>query len=562
MDTSLRPAVAAQRPSLTRRAGVAFVTLGVALVLSLLFRLFFGSGTFLMFFGAVAIIAAYGGLRIGLVSVFVSLVLLNYFDFPPFNTLAITPDAVARIGIFVFVTILIGWLSEARRASERQREELLVREQLARTQLTTVLERERAVQERTALLAELGIAMTSSLDYTSTFQQLARTVVPFLADLCVVYVQQPDGMIERVVVAHREPEVEALLQETNERDVIDPQGPNPVARALRAGAPEVALALSASDAQTRTNSDEQRRAAELLRPQAYIVMPLLARGCTLGAINFVMTEGGRRYTEEDVALAEEIARRAALAIDNAQLYQQAQNALRVREQFLSIAAHELKTPLTTLIGRAQLMQRRTERDGELSEGNRRSLVIINDQLRRLNALVRALLDISRIENGQLSIERTAVDICGLVRQVVSEMQVTVENRQIELVCPDTPLMVLGDSVRLEQVLLNLIQNALNYSQPPAPTTVSVRQEGEQVLIAVQDRGVGIPAEALPHLFTRFYRANNAGAHYSGGMGIGLSIVKEVASLHGGDVQVESAQGAGSTFTLHLPLAAAGAAAEA
>src|SRR5690349_9684534 len=148
MDTFLGSLIASQRPSLARRASVALVTLVMALGLSLLFRLLFGSGTFLLFFGAVAIIAAYSGLRIGLLSVFVSLVLLNAFDFPPFDSLAITPDAVARVGIFVFVTCLIGWLSEARRTSEHQ--------------LATVLERERAVQQRTALLAELGIAMTSS----------------------------------------------------------------------------------------------------------------------------------------------------------------------------------------------------------------------------------------------------------------------------------------------------------------------------------------------------------------------------------------------------------------
>src|SRR5215213_498329 len=158
MDRLLRPLVASHQPPLARRAGAALVMHAVALGLSLVFRLFFGSGTFLFFFGAVAIIAAYSGLRMGLVSVFVSLVLLNAFAFPPFDSLAITPDAVARVGIFVFVASLIGWLSEARRASEREREALLAQEQLARTQLSIVLERERATQQRTALLAELGIA--------------------------------------------------------------------------------------------------------------------------------------------------------------------------------------------------------------------------------------------------------------------------------------------------------------------------------------------------------------------------------------------------------------------
>lgn len=549
-----RPNGAAYRAPLARRAAVALVIIGLALSLSLLFRFLFGSGTFLLFFGAVALIAAYSGLRIGLAGVVAALVLLRAFAFPPFDSFALTADAIARVGIFVMVISLIGWLSEARRASHHQREELLAREQLARNQLATVLERERMVQQRTGLLAELGMAMNSSLDYLTTLQQFAHTVVPFLADFCIVYIEQPSGALERVVMVHHDPEIEALLSEINSHDAIDPQGPNPVAQVLRSGRPDVSFALSAHDAQTRTDSDAQRRANDILQPRAYMVMPLIARGHTLGAISFAMTASGRSYGQDDVALAEEVARRAALAVDNAQLYQQAQDALQVREQFMSIAAHELKTPLTTLTGQVQLMQRRAEQTEGTPERDRRSLLLMSSQVRRLSNLVNALLDISRIETGKLTIERAPVDICALVRQVASEVQATLEDRQIGVDCPETPLFVLGDALRLEQVMLNLIQNALNYSQPPAPLTVTVRQVGERIAIGVQDHGIGIPAAALPHLFTRFYRAGNAETHYSGGMGIGLSVVKEIVSLHQGDVQVESVEGAGSTFTIDLPLA--------
>jgi len=505
---------------------------------------------------------AYSGLRFGLVSVFVSLVLLNYFDFPPFDTLAVTPDAIARVGIFVFVASLIGWLSEARRASEREREEVLAREQFAHHQLSIVLERERAIQQRTALLAELGVAMTSSLDDTMTLQQLARTVVPTLADFCIVYVQQPNGMIERVAVVHRDPAIEAMLHEIQVRDSIDPQSLNPVAKVLRTGTPDVAFTRSVEDAKAHTSSAEQRHATEVLRPQAHIVLPLIARDRTLGAITFAMGEPGRPYTEDDVALAQEVAQRAALAMDNAQLYQQAQNAVQLRDQFLSIAAHELKTPLTTLTGQIQLVRRRTERDGEVSEPTRRSLSMIDDQVRRLNNMVRALLDVSRIEHGQLSIERTPLDICALVRRVVREVQATVGDREIIIDCPETPLYILGDAMRLDQVLLNLVQNALTYSAASAPTTVTVRKDGNQLCIAVQDRGIGIPAADLPQLFTRFFRAQNAEAHHLGGMGIGLAVVKEIVTLHSGNVKVESTEGEGSTFTISLPRAAEAEAADA
>ena len=476
--------------------------------------------------------------------------------------MAVTPDAIARVGIFVFVASLIGWLSEARRASEREREEVLAREQFAHHQLSIVLERERAIQQRTALLAELGVAMTSSLDDTMTLQQLARTVVPTLADFCIVYVQQPNGMIERVAVVHRDPAIEAMLHEIQVRDSIDPQSLNPVAKVLRTGTPDVAFTRSVEDAKAHTSSAEQRRATEVLRPQAHIVLPLIARDRTLGAITFAMGEPGRPYTEDDVALAQEVAQRAALAMDNAQLYQQAQNAVQLRDQFLSIAAHELKTPLTTLTGQIQLVRRRTERDGEVSEPTRRSLSMIDDQVRRLNNMVRALLDVSRIEHGQLSIERTPLDICALVRRVVREVQATVGDREIIIDCPETPLYILGDAMRLDQVLLNLVQNALTYSAASAPTTVTVRKDGNQLCIAVQDRGIGIPAADLPQLFTRFFRAQNAEAHHLGGMGIGLAVVKEIVTLHSGNVKVESTEGEGSTFTISLPRAAEAEAADA
>jgi signal transduction histidine kinase len=193
------------------------------------------------------------------------------------------------------------------------------------------------------------------------------------------------------------------------------------------------------------------------------------------------------------------------------------------------------------------------RDGTLPERELRQLRVINEQSSRLHRMVLALLDISRLESGQLSIERTPLDLAALARRVVEESRSANDGRQIELVAPAEPLPVAGDELRLEQVLQNLIQNALKYSPEGRPIGVRVERQAERAAVAVTDRGIGIPAAALPRLFTRFYRAPNAEEQQIGGMGVGLYVVREIMTLHGGDVAVESVEGEGSTFTISLPV---------
>jgi len=231
----------------------------------------------------------------------------------------------------------------------------------------------------------------------------------------------------------------------------------------------------------------------------------------------------------------------------------AEQALALRDQFLSLASHELKTPLTTVIGYIDLLQRRAGKDNTLSERDRRTLQLIADQTQRLNKMIMSLFDISRIETGQLSIERAPVDVCALVKRVVDDVQVTLVERPIEVLCPDDPLIIQGDNLRLEQVFQNLLQNAVKYSPRNASIGVVVRQHEGWIRVAVQDRGIGVPQADLPHLFERFYRADNVGLAKIGGLGIGLYVVKQIVELHGGEVMVESVEGKGSTFTVSLPL---------
>ncbi|MEP7189187.1 MAG: HAMP domain-containing sensor histidine kinase [Roseiflexaceae bacterium] len=234
--------------------------------------------------------------------------------------------------------------------------------------------------------------------------------------------------------------------------------------------------------------------------------------------------------------------------------QRAEAAVVVRDQFLSIAAHELKTPLTSVIGYIQLLQRRMRRTGNVDDRTDHVMTLIGAQSQRLNRLIDTLLDVARINMGQLSLELALLDLRELTTQVVDEVRVIAEHRAIHVTVPPEECVVQADSLRLEQVLVNLLQNALKYSPNGGDVDVTVQCTQSEARVSIRDTGIGIPAAALPHLFDRFYRVAEDAASNIRGMGIGLSVVDEIMTLHGGTISVESTEGVGSIFTIALPLA--------
>lgn len=237
----------------------------------------------------------------------------------------------------------------------------------------------------------------------------------------------------------------------------------------------------------------------------------------------------------------------------------AETAVALRDEFLSIASHELRTPVAILLGNTQLLERllagRVRQDTHV----RQSFAAIERQLTRIQALIATMLDVSRIERGHLKIAHDPLDLVVLVQTVVDEVRATTQAHPIELVIPTDPpptIFVFGDSLRLEQVMFNLLQNAIKYSPDGGSIQVTVTHADEWASVVVADHGLGIAAEALPHLFERFYRAPAVRSEHISGLGIGLYIVHEIVTLHGGDVSVASEQGDGTTFTVRLPFATA------
>jgi signal transduction histidine kinase len=286
-----------------------------------------------------------------------------------------------------------------------------------------------------------------------------------------------------------------------------------------------------------------------------MVAPLRVNGEVIGTLGALRDNPGQPYTESDLTLLQELADRAALAVVNARLYQQAQDAIKIRDQFLSIAAHELKTPLTALSAQAQLVQRRLSRGEQTPERLVRSVDTIVRQTERLDVMVHTLLDVGRIERGQFVLERQPLDLAGLVGRVVEEAQPDMERHSLTYEAGTALLLVDGDPLRLEQVVQNLLSNAVKYSPAGGTIRVGVERRERWAVITVADQGVGIPADAVPLLFQRFYRAANVAAHHISGMGIGLYVVREIVTHHGGSVEVISSEGEGSTFTVSLPLLA-------
>ncbi len=407
-------------------------------------------------------------------------------------------------------------------------------------------------EEARGFLAEAGKVLATSLDYETILASVAHLAVSHLADWCAIDVVE-DSSIRRLVVAHVDPAKEHLAQRLRDGYPPDSTTPRGVARALATGEPEMIPEISDAMLATSVKEVELRDLLIALGLRSAMVVPMVAHGQVLGAISFATAESGRHYSQADLNLAEDLASRAALALDNAALYRRTQEAVHERELLLSVASHELKNPLASLLGYARLIHGRLASGKAPTDKDRYGLGLIVDQGERLSRMLDLLLDLSRIEAGRLVIERAPVDLGALIGRVVEELKPTLDVHTMTYDKPADPVIVTGDELRLEQVLRNLIGNAVKYSPAGGPILVRIRRNDGQARVEVRDHGLGIPADAVPHLFQRFYRAKNIGSPTVGGLGVGLYVVKEIITRHGGTIDVRSIEGEGSTFTFCLPL---------
>ena len=413
----------------------------------------------------------------------------------------------------------------------------------------------------TGFLAGASHLLTASLDVESALHELAHRCVPMIADGCVLQVMDSRGQPLLLETAARETVQEALLDEVLRRASSQASSqasgePGLAGLMLPQDTPQLLTELTPALLQSLTRDAELLRLLQALGPHSLLAVPLRARGRPLGAL-ILLTFTPRTLGVEDLRFAEDLADRVALSVDNVLLFREARQAVAQRDEFFTVAAHELRTPTTSLKLNVQSLLRGARRGeaGQLPASLMAKLENVDRNAGRLNALVNELLDVTRIHAGRLRLDLEQVDLTALVQDVAArfELPATQAHSPIHLELSG-PAVGAWDRLRLEQVVTNLLSNALKYGAGK-PVRLRVSADATCARLVVRDEGIGIAPESLPRLFGRFERAVSE-RHY-GGLGLGLYITRQIVEALGGSVSVVSAPGAGATFTVELPLQAAG-----
>ncbi len=408
-----------------------------------------------------------------------------------------------------------------------------------------------------AFLAEASALLGGSFDREETLAAVAQLAVPAVGDWCVIHLCGEDGSLRLVAGAHANPAKIDLLRDLVQRYPAGSNAPHGPSRVIRTELPEMVVDIADEILSQMARDAEHLRLLQSLGLVSSMTVPLRARGRTLGTVSFATAESGRRYELADLKLAEDLAGRIAVAVDNARLYAEAQEAVRARDQFLSIAAHELRTPVAGVKGYAQMLLRAQVRDTLTAEKITHGLRTLDQVSDRLTGLTNDLLDVSRIRLGQLPLRPRQIDFDGLVREVAQRIGVGLGDRHplVLAVADSLPPMVI-DPDRIEQVLTNLLDNAAKYSPGGGPIQLMVEADeaGEGILVTVRDTGIGLPAAAAEAIFEPFGRAENAIQQNLPGLGLGLYICRSIAERHGGRIWAESAgDGQGTAMHLWLPI---------
>ena len=415
----------------------------------------------------------------------------------------------------------------------------------------------RWAERASQLLAEASHSLALSLELEATLQAIPPLVVPALAEAALLWVHEEPGTPPALRVATPSQPSWALLGQVAPR-LVGPLAlgsePPPTARSQ---APEALCEAQLDETWRASARDEQQlRALRALGVRAGVRLALGAHGAPLGVLCLLSTRA-EGWSERELALLEELARRAALALEHAHLYRAAQQAIRLRDEFLSVASHELKTPLTGLRLQLLVLDRRVRQacGQQLPASSVQAMRVLHAQVDRLNRLVEELLDATRIRANKLPLKLEPVELGALVAELLEQVDADAHasSTPLELHC-EGPVVGQFDRFRLSQVVLNLLSNALKYGAG-RPVHVRVAREAEHALLSVKDEGIGIAEQDQQRIFEQFARA--VPTRHFGGLGLGLYIARQVVLAHGGTLQVRSERGQGSTFTVKLPLGGQG-----
>ena len=450
---------------------------------------------------------------------------------------------------------ILGAISFVTSVRDYDRQDLEVAEELA-SRIAMSIDNSRLYQAATSgekhmrFFAELSLALAKSLSYSETLNVIVRLAVSTLCDYAIIY-RLESGSVARAVVAHREVDARDLMSQL----LTQPVGPKlerDVLNVIQTSQSMVALDIQISRVDESRGDATYVSLIHRLNPTACVIVPLHARGRALGALCVAITDSERTFSPADIAIVEELGRRAGLSLDNAILYEDALEASRVRDQFLAILSHELRTPLTSVHGWLTLM-----RSGNVPPGKEKEALDTMDRnIRTQISLIDELLDLSRIVNGNMQLDLSDVDVVESIQAAIALIQPAVRAKNIRVVFEHElqSRMLRADPVRFQQMLWNLLSNAAKFTPAGGGIIVNASTNEDQLTLVVSDNGPGINRSFLPFVFDRFRQGDSSTTRTHGGLGIGLSIVRHLAELHGGSVSADSAgPGTGASFTLRLPV---------
>lgn len=412
-------------------------------------------------------------------------------------------------------------------------------------------------EQRARFLAEMSAILGGSLDYDTTLSRVARLSVPILADLCAVDLLQDNGTTRRVAQAHVNPAKETLVRDVRNHHGFNPEAPSGVPAVLRSRRPVLVPQATETDLENASRNAEQLAMFRTLDLRSWMIVPLIARDRILGAMTFVVTESDRRYGPDDLSLAEAVAQRAAIAIDNARLYQdalgaraEAEAANRLKDEFLAMLGHELRNPLGAISNAVHILDRVEDARGPSALQARE---IIARQVGHLSGLVDDLLDVGRVMTGKIELDRSPLDLHEAAGRALRTLRAVGNAGGHTVTLHGEPVWIDGDVARIEQIVLNLVENGLRYTPAGGAIRLEVLRQGTRAVLRVQDTGMGIDPALLPRIFDLFVQGDRALDRGRGGLGIGLTLVRRLVELHAGTVEAASdGPGTGSVFTVTLP----------
>lgn len=416
------------------------------------------------------------------------------------------------------------------------------------------------------LLNRASNVLASSLDHQIKLQEIAELIVSSIADYCRIVIVDESLRIKEIQVNHSDPQKIALVQELYMQYKDKASSTHGLQRILEGGQPELITEVSQETLIPVQDNPELLRIVDALDLKSYMGVPLIARDRLIGAATFSSAQPYRSYTQDDLVFAQELARRIALALDNARLYHEAQKEIAERklaeeklreneqrkDEFISMASHELKTPITSLKGFLAILQKRLSDQGQADERSLHYLTRMDVQLDRLTKLVAELLDITRMQTGKLDYREEVFDLAALAQEMVEIAQETTRTHHLQFE-GNAPVFVFADRDRIGQVMINLLSNAIKYSPRADTALIHVSTDQHNARLSIQDFGIGIDEEYYQKIFERFYQVAEPIEKTFPGLGIGLYISYEIIKRHGGNIWVRSAKGEGSTFYVTLPL---------